>query len=127
MGIRRPKFPKHSWEEIPVKKLIRALVVLLLAVPVQGPAGKIKLGGRIEPTPSSSEVLKGHRGPFSSTGFSLEPMNDGVGAARAIKLTDGKRVRRTGLNTVEKVAIISVAAIDAVTLGLYIWIKATGC
>lgn len=98
-----------------MKKLIRALVVLLLAVPVQGPAGKIKLGGRIEPTPSSSEVLKGRRGPFSSTGFSLEPMNDGVGAARAIKFTVGKRVRRTGLNTVEKVAIISVAAIDAVT------------
>ena len=117
-----------------MKQLLTALIIVLVVAPaqardltIQEQAGKIKLGGKVEVTLASREVLKGRRGAFSGSGFSLEPMKDGVGTARAIEFTDVQRIRRTGLNTAEKVAIISVAAIGAVALGVYIWIKATGC
>ncbi len=117
-----------------MKQLLTALIIVLLISPVQArqltileQAGKIQLGRKIEVILATSEVLKGRRGAFSSTGFSLEPLKDGVGTARAMEFTEVQRIRRTGLNTAEKVAIISVAAIGAVALGVYIWIKATGC
>jgi len=96
-----------------------------LTVPEQ--AGKIKLGGKVEVTLHTGQVLKGRRGPFSNTGFSLEPVNQGQGVARALEFQDIQRVRPPGMNTAEKVAIISVAALGAVVLSVYIWLKVSGC
>jgi hypothetical protein len=109
-----------------VKPLLTALITVLLVAPaqarditIQEQAGKIQLGRKIEVTLATSEVLRRRRGPFSSTGFSLEPIlepiKDGVGTARAIEFTDVKRVRRTGLNT--------ACGIDAP----YDWVKRRGC
>lgn len=117
-----------------MKALISCILILLLAAPGYAreltpteQAGKIKLGAKIEVTLQSNEVLEGRLGPLTNTGFSVEPMKSGAGTARTLEFQDVKRVRQTGMNTAEKVAIISVAAVGALALGVYIWLKATGC
>ena len=117
-----------------MKPPIGCLLILTLAFPAfareQTPreqAGKIKLGAKIEVTLQSNEVIKGRRGPLTTTGFSVEPMKDGLGAARAVEFDDLKRVRQTGMNTAEKALIITGAALGAVALGVYLWAKANGC
>ncbi|HXP84936.1 MAG TPA: hypothetical protein VN841_09460 [Bryobacteraceae bacterium] len=121
-------------EDTALRKLIGGLLVLMLAMPVHAreltvveQAGKIKLGAKMEVTLQTNEVLTGRMGPLSSTGFSLEPVKAGQGTARAMEFQDVKRVRRTGMNTAEKVAIISVAAVGALALSVYLWAKASGC
>ena len=117
-----------------MKALISLVLVLLLALPVQAreltvaeQAQKIKLGNKVEVTLQTNEVLKGRMGALSNTGFSLEPVKQGQGASRVMEFQDVKRVHRTGLNTAEKVAIISVVAVAALAASLYFWAKASGC
>lgn len=107
--------------------VILALPVHARELTVEEQAGKIKLGDKIEVTLQTKEVLKGRRGASSNTGFSLEPEKQGQGTARAIEFQDVTRVRRTGMNTAEKVAIISVVAVAALAASIYFWAKASGC
>ena len=79
-----------------MKAPLACLLILTLSCPAFAKeltpaeqAGKIKLGAKIEVTLQSNEVLKGRRGPFSNTGFSVEPMKDGVGMARGRFLAVG--------------------------------------
>ena len=115
-----------------MKTPVACVLILILAVPAharvetaQEQAGKIKLGAKIEVTLQSNEVIKGRRGPMSPTGFSIEPLKEGAGAAaRAVEFNDVKQVRQTGLNTTEKALIITGVAVAAAVVTVVIWIKA---
>jgi hypothetical protein len=109
-------------------------LVWILAMPLQGreltvqqQAQKVQIGQKIEVTLQSNETLKGRRGTLSGTGFSLEPLKADQGTARTLEFQEVKRVRRTGLNTIEKVAIISAIAIGALAVTVYALAKASGC
>jgi hypothetical protein len=130
----RPMILRLGLEHMTLHKLIGCLLVLTLAVPVHArqltveeQATMIERGAKIQVTLQTDEVLTGRRGPLSNTGFSLEPVKAGQGTVRDVEFQDIKRVHQMGMNTAAKVAIISVAAVAALALSVYLWAKASGC
>jgi hypothetical protein len=125
---------KLGSKDATLHKLIGCLLILTLAVPVHArqlsvaeQAAKIERGAKMEVTLQTNQVLTGRRGPLSDSGFSLEPVKEGQGTVRAMEFQDIKRVRQMGMNTAAKIAIISVAAVAALALSVYLWAKASGC
>jgi len=109
-----------------IKQITACSLTLLLLIPAEARPrsiseqfGRIKPGARIEVTLNGGEVLKGHMGTISSTGFVLDPAKAGKGQSRPLEFQEVKSVysfQNTGRNVLIVVGIGVAGVVIAVVL-----------